>query len=74
MIDASRNVIFGNVALQVGTLQCSTIQGDTRYRNTYEGLTSIVRNQGWRQLFAGLSINYIKVFYVVLNNNIKHSF
>ncbi|KAA3477442.1 graves disease carrier protein-like [Gossypium australe] len=47
--------------MQVGTLQCSTIQGDTRYRNTYEGLTSIVRNQGWRQLFAGLSINYIKI-------------
>lgn len=26
-----------------------------------EGLTSIIRNQGWKQLFAGLSINYIKV-------------
>ena len=26
-----------------------------RYKNT------IVRTQGWRQLFAGLSINYIKV-------------
>ncbi|MBA0777680.1 hypothetical protein Gotri_005672 [Gossypium trilobum] len=47
--------------MQVGTLQCSTIQGDARYGNTYEGLTSIVRNQGWRQLFAGLSINYIKI-------------
>ncbi|EOY29934.1 Mitochondrial substrate carrier family protein isoform 1 [Theobroma cacao] len=47
--------------MQVESLQCSTIQGGRRYRNTIEGLTTIVRNQGWRQLFAGLSINYIKV-------------
>ncbi|XP_022750084.1 mitochondrial carrier protein CoAc1-like isoform X1 [Durio zibethinus] len=47
--------------MQVESLQCSTIQGDTRYRNTLDGLTTIVRNQGWRQLFAGLSINYIKI-------------
>ncbi|KAK8597578.1 hypothetical protein V6N13_094981 [Hibiscus sabdariffa] len=47
--------------MQVGSLQSSIIQGDTRYRNTYDGLATIVRNQGWRQLFAGLSINYIKI-------------
>ncbi|KAE8658053.1 Mitochondrial substrate carrier family protein isoform 2 [Hibiscus syriacus] len=47
--------------MQVESLQSSSIQGDTRYRNTYDGLTTIVRNQGWRQLFAGLSINYIKI-------------
>ncbi|KAE8693597.1 Mitochondrial substrate carrier family protein isoform 2 [Hibiscus syriacus] len=47
--------------MQVGSLQSSSIQGGTRYRNTYDGLTTIVRNQGWRQLFAGLSINYIKI-------------
>ncbi|XWS72434.1 hypothetical protein CRYUN_Cryun02cG0039400 [Craigia yunnanensis] len=47
--------------MQVESLHPSTIQGDMRYRNTWEGLTSIVRNQGWRQLFAGLSINYIKI-------------
>lgn len=46
--------------LQVENLQPS-IQGNARYRNTLEGLATITRNQGWRQLFAGLSINYIKV-------------
>ncbi|XP_022754142.1 mitochondrial carrier protein CoAc1-like [Durio zibethinus] len=45
--------------MQVESLQPSTIQGDTVYRNTWEGLATIVRNQGWTQLFAGLSINYI---------------
>ncbi|KAL0017634.1 hypothetical protein SO802_004703 [Lithocarpus litseifolius] len=29
--------------------------------HAWEGLTTIVHNQGWRQLFAGLSINYIKI-------------
>ncbi|XVF35316.1 hypothetical protein REPUB_Repub18cG0135200 [Reevesia pubescens] len=47
--------------MQVESLQPSAIQGDTSYKNTLEGLTTIVRNQGWRQLFAGLSINYIKI-------------
>ncbi|KAJ9701974.1 hypothetical protein PVL29_003957 [Vitis rotundifolia] len=46
--------------MQVENLQPS-IQGNARYRNTLEGLASITRNQGWRQLFAGLSINYIKI-------------
>ncbi|KAK8547356.1 hypothetical protein V6N13_098068 [Hibiscus sabdariffa] len=45
--------------MHVESLQCSTIQGcSTRYRNTLDGLTSIARNQG---LFAGLSINYMKM-------------
>ncbi|KAL5728727.1 Mitochondrial carrier protein CoAc1 [Ranunculus cassubicifolius] len=35
--------------------------GVSGYSGTLEGLTTIVRNQGWRQLFAGLSINYLKV-------------
>lgn len=43
--------------MQVENLQ----PGGVRYKSTREGLTSIARNQGWRQLFAGLSINYIKV-------------
>ncbi|XVF89068.1 hypothetical protein PTKIN_Ptkin19aG0101200 [Pterospermum kingtungense] len=47
--------------MQVESLPCSTIHGQMRYRNSWDGLTSIVRNQGWRQLFAGLSINYIKI-------------
>ncbi|KAL4649279.1 hypothetical protein ACB092_01G004000 [Castanea dentata] len=46
--------------MQVENLQPS-FQGSARYRNTWEGLTTIVHNQGWRQLFAGLSINYIKI-------------
>ncbi|KAH7523830.1 mitochondrial carrier protein CoAc1 [Ziziphus jujuba] len=46
--------------MQVGNLLPSG-QGDAGYKNTLDGLTSIVRNQGWRQLFAGLSINYIKI-------------
>ncbi|GMH16024.1 hypothetical protein Nepgr_017865 [Nepenthes gracilis] len=43
--------------MQVENLQ----QRGVRYRNTKEGLAFVVRNQGWRQLFSGLSINYIKV-------------
>ncbi|KAJ9168209.1 hypothetical protein P3X46_019762 [Hevea brasiliensis] len=46
--------------MQVENLQPS-IQGHVRYRSTLDGLSTIVRNQGWRQLFAGLSINYIKI-------------
>ncbi|KAL3633532.1 Mitochondrial carrier protein CoAc1 [Castilleja foliolosa] len=46
--------------MQVEHLQPSS-QGGVVYRGTLEGLGSIVRNQGWRQLFAGLSINYIKI-------------
>ncbi|KAL0327471.1 UNVERIFIED_CONTAM: Mitochondrial carrier protein CoAc1 [Sesamum angustifolium] len=48
------------LAFQVEHLQPSS-QGGVRYRSTLDGLDSIVRNQGWRQLFAGLSINYIKI-------------
>ncbi|CAO2840227.1 unnamed protein product [Amaranthus hypochondriacus] len=43
--------------MQVENLQ----PGGARYRNTKEGLIGIIQNQGWRQLFAGLSINYMKV-------------
>ncbi|KAL2899595.1 Mitochondrial carrier protein CoAc1 [Bienertia sinuspersici] len=43
--------------MQVENLQ----HGEAKYRNTMEGFRRIVQNQGWRQLFAGLSINYIKV-------------
>lgn len=45
---------------QVEHLQPSST-GVVEYRSTREGLATIVRSQGWRQLFAGLSINYIKV-------------
>ncbi|XP_040997366.1 mitochondrial carrier protein CoAc1-like [Juglans microcarpa x Juglans regia] len=46
--------------MQVENLQPS-VHGNVRYRNTLEGLTVIFHNQGWRQLFAGLSINYMKI-------------
>ncbi|XP_030525415.1 mitochondrial carrier protein CoAc1-like [Rhodamnia argentea] len=43
-------------------MQAETAElGNARFKNTIEGLSNIVRNQGWRQLYAGLSINYIKV-------------
>ncbi|XP_020266387.1 mitochondrial adenine nucleotide transporter ADNT1-like [Asparagus officinalis] len=32
-----------------------------RINGTIQGLNSIIRNQGLRQLFAGLSLNYVKV-------------
>ncbi|XP_010537589.1 PREDICTED: mitochondrial substrate carrier family protein P-like isoform X2 [Tarenaya hassleriana] len=34
--------------------------GNLRYKNSMEGLVSIIREQGWRQLYAGLSINFLK--------------
>ncbi|KAL8498987.1 hypothetical protein ACS0TY_022084 [Phlomoides rotata] len=46
--------------MQVEHLQHSS-QGGVVFRSTTEGLVYIVQNQGWRQLFAGLSINYIKI-------------
>ncbi|KAL5559457.1 hypothetical protein UlMin_035668 [Ulmus minor] len=46
--------------MQVGK-QLNSGLGDVRFKNTWHGLTTIVRNQGWKQLFAGLSINYIKI-------------
>lgn len=46
--------------MQVENMQAS-VKGDARYRSTVEGLVTIVRSQGWKQLFAGLSINYMKI-------------
>ncbi|KAK4804856.1 hypothetical protein SAY86_004673 [Trapa natans] len=37
------------------------VHGKSQYNSSVEGLTSIIRHQGWRQLYAGLSINYIRV-------------
>ncbi|THG02635.1 hypothetical protein TEA_020746 [Camellia sinensis var. sinensis] len=48
-----------------------SVQGGARYKSTLEGLSTIVRNQGWTQLFAGLSINYIKG-YVFVDRDGKH--
>ncbi|KAI5669683.1 hypothetical protein M9H77_19536 [Catharanthus roseus] len=46
--------------MQVEHLQ-PALQTGGAYRSTREGLVTIVRDQGWKQLFAGLSINYIKI-------------
>lgn len=54
--------------VQVGSLQNATHE-DARYRNTFDGLRTIVRNQGWRQLFAGVSINYIRVMLTLSSAN-----
>lgn len=35
--------------------------GGPRITGTLQGLYTIVHNQGWKQLFAGLSLNYVKV-------------
>lgn len=47
--------------MQVQSFKPAKQQSGPRYSGTFEGLTTIVRNQGWQQLFAGLSINYFKV-------------
>lgn len=39
----------------------NVVHGKSQYNSTVEALTSIIREQGWRQLYAGLSINYIRV-------------
>ncbi|RDX74781.1 Mitochondrial carrier protein CoAc1 [Mucuna pruriens] len=46
--------------MQVGSLQ-NAAHEDARYKNTFDGLRTIARNQGWRQLFHGVSINYIRI-------------
>jgi len=34
---------------------------EPKFKGTLDGLVTIVQRQGWKQLFAGLSINYVKV-------------
>jgi hypothetical protein len=36
---------------------------DAQFKGTLHGLSRIARTQGWKQLFAGLGINYLKVFH-----------
>lgn len=67
-----RSILFNMdfyLFVQVGSLQ-NAAHEDTRYRNTLDGLRKIVRNQGWRQLFAGVSINYIRVIRVLSYNQL----
>lgn len=46
--------------MQVGSLQ-NAAHDDARYKNTFDALRKIARNQGWKQLFHGVSINYIRI-------------
>jgi len=46
--------------MQVQNLRISN-HGDTKMKTTMQGLVNIIRNQGSRQLFAGLSLNYLKI-------------
>jgi solute carrier family 25 protein 16 len=34
---------------------------EPKIRGTLEGLSTIIRTQGWKQMFSGLSINYMKI-------------
>lgn len=36
-------------------------EANPRITGTIQGISTIIREQGWRQLFAGLSLNYLKV-------------
>jgi len=47
--------------LQVQSKQPQNSSDGFRIRGTFQGLSLIIRCQGWRQLFAGLSLNYVKV-------------
>ncbi|TVU35372.1 hypothetical protein EJB05_17259 [Eragrostis curvula] len=47
--------------MQVQSNQQHDQSGIPRIRGTFQGLKTIKQTQGWRQLFAGLSLNYIKV-------------
>ena len=57
-------------------LSCSQVQnnqqsnqlGSPQIKGTIQGLNFIVRNQGWKQLFAGLSLNYVKVFIMLYDH------
>ncbi|KQK08371.1 mitochondrial carrier protein CoAc1 isoform X2 [Brachypodium distachyon] len=47
--------------MQVQNKQPQNVNDTFRIRGTFQGLLLIIRCQGWRQLFAGLSLNYVKV-------------
>ncbi|WOL03016.1 hypothetical protein Cni_G11736 [Canna indica] len=49
------------ILFQVQNQQHLNHLGEPRFGGTLKGLSYIVQTQGWRQLFAGLSLNYVKV-------------
>ncbi|CAM0881416.1 unnamed protein product [Alopecurus aequalis] len=49
------------VRRQMQNKQPQNVNDAFRIRGTFQGLLLIIRCQGWRQLFAGLSLNYVKV-------------
>ncbi|OEL26123.1 Mitochondrial substrate carrier family protein B [Dichanthelium oligosanthes] len=56
--------------MQVQALSSSSLVG----RGTFESLVMIAKQQGWRQLFSGLSINYLKVRYFLYYASKKYIF
>lgn len=50
--------------LQVQTLSASN---SGEMKGTFESLVIITKKQGWKQLFSGLSINYLKVTETFIN-------
>ncbi|GJN18593.1 hypothetical protein PR202_gb05767 [Eleusine coracana subsp. coracana] len=47
--------------MQVQRKQAQSTTDGFHITGTFQGLLLIIRCQGWRQLFAGLSLNYVKV-------------
>ncbi|KAI3756058.1 hypothetical protein L1987_55871 [Smallanthus sonchifolius] len=47
--------------LDVVKRQMQVDNRQARHKNTWKAFTTIVSEQGWKQLFAGLGINYIKI-------------
>lgn len=49
-------------SISVGQSHMSSLQlAEPKFRGTLEGLSTIIRTQGWKQMFSGLSINYLKI-------------
>lgn len=49
-------------SIPVSQSHMSSLQlAEPKMRGTLEGLSTIIRTQGWKQMFSGLSINYLKI-------------
>lgn len=55
--------VQGNKALELdgGMKAYKTTGNIPPFKGTFDGLVKVMETQGWRQLFAGLSLNYLKV-------------
>ncbi|KAK8970704.1 hypothetical protein KSP40_PGU011889 [Platanthera guangdongensis] len=48
------------IHFQVQSCQQSDQIGSPRITGAIQGISTIIREQGWKRLFAGLSLNYFK--------------